>query len=953
MKQSTIKKAKKTTQLTKQAKKPVNKSLATTSQNFNVKTKKVDASKFHDKFGTSLKKKYSAEELKEITSDAKRKVVIDKSSKYGISPQVAYDEIDYSKQTKKVFVVKKFQKKEFKKIQNAIQCEARDISISAANMYGEEVVKAKMTTEKNMLIARIESLRLMNKALTIEKKYKENLIETTRHKKVLADIKKIKIDCLTNNDLILKDSILKIALNREVELNNCLEDKIRLEEKIQEQLEINDAMNKWKQKRIKVMASGNKFEEKISRKDIKVNLNRSFMVLNNYSNEEMLEVYNTMKNAKKLSAREQSIFDKISLKLNNDKAVNKLVNKSQASEKQISILDEKILTAKKQIANKSQEREFVVISMDEYKKITLNAKKNNFVVSESVEKFATEYRTLHDYYNKKSPKAKKTSATSTALTVSNSPKKVNVEDKYSEKAINDTIKKWKTIEKKVVKSDKYDVAQNQADQYTIYYENLKKQSLFEKYQDARSERALNQPEKIIRYSSSRLNHLKSKLNQLPSDPVVATNKNYFISENINLENLIKKFNAIDVYNLEKTPQNDKLILEVEKVLEIYKFLVKEDKIARLLISKSQIYDEKLQVELAKQKEVLAKRRESIETSYIARIETIEAAAKKKSEFAEQKHLVNREKIFEIEQKQIAKEEELHSRNKAYNAKGLYEFVKRSYKLENKEIDSVVKSLNQYNRRFSSKISMAKIPTKIENVVAIDNNNITLQKRGSIVYAVTNNPESKQIFSGQLINKQLPSQPVTKIVVLDKFRNVSNVLDRVEMLKELSEVSFAKALKFNNMREKEEILAAERKLSSKLKTAQKLLDNSITFDNYATRLANESATVDHIQKNYENKKAAAWREYEKAEAFKKKQMKLELSQVERMNKKAQLEKARTQKKAESIKATSNELAVYNKKTVNNDTKKIANTQVKQLGFKNKFKNVFSKKSVDIDDVIGKK
>lgn len=904
--------------------------------------KRVEISKYVDKYGTSFKSKYSADQLKEINSDTQRRVVIDKTSRYGVSPVVGYKDINYAAPTKKVVVVKDYDQRNFKQIFKAMQKEAKDISKNAVKTYSDEIENARMLTQKNLLVAKIDSFRLMNKAISIEKKYKENLIESARHKKVLADIKKLKNTSLTNNDLILKDAITKIDLNREVELNTSLEDKRRLEEKIYEQIEINKVVVKWKERRIRTLASGRKFNERISRKEIVANVDRSPMVYSHYSNEQLLVAYNELKNIAKPTAKQKEILAKVIVRIQNQKSIDKLINKSHLGEKRISEFNNEILDLKKNIVAKSHERKYVVVSMDQYKKVILDSKKAKFMVSEPMNKFATEYKTLHEYYETKQPIQRRTQTT--ALVVKNQARpqlapRNDVEDQYTDRTILNTINKWKSIKSKVSLAQRYNVQKNNNQSYTIYYDEAKQSGLAERVNSL-----INNP---IKYSKSRLNYLRMKLNQLPVDPVVARNKDYFISENLNLTNIINQFNKINIFELEITPEIDRLILEVHKVLDIYKYLVKEDKIARALISKSQILDEKLKMEMFKTKHLIATRRAEIENSYIAKINKIEIRSKQKTDIANQMHLVRREQILETEQNQVIKESILHAANKAYNEKNLSDFQKLGHKIENKNISSLVSELNKHNKKSKIKISMADIPSKIEVLEPIQNNNLVLQKKGSVIYAVTNNPESQVVHSAKLINKNLPTTPITKIVVLDKFRDVSNVLDRVAMLKELSEVSYAKAIKYNINRESNELAAAERKLTSELKRAQKMIDHSIVLDTYSNRIKHEALSVDYAQKHYESKKALSWKHYDKTEEFKNERIKAELKMVQRMNKKAELHKARLEKKEQQFSASSKELALYKAQKSSNASHVVSTNSI------SKFKNIFTKKSVDIDDVIGKK
>ncbi len=179
-------------------------------------------------------------------------------SKNGVKPYVCYPDSDFEMPATKVKVVKKYGEYEahMQKARKSLMREANRVSNKAAKKYHEDVERAKLLTEKNLLAARIESLRLTNKAMLIEKDYNETYAENARHKQVISDIEKLKNVWLENNDFNLKERLAEIQLNRELELDNAKSNKDKISERISEQLEINKVKNEFMKERIRILSSG-------------------------------------------------------------------------------------------------------------------------------------------------------------------------------------------------------------------------------------------------------------------------------------------------------------------------------------------------------------------------------------------------------------------------------------------------------------------------------------------------------------------------------------------------------------------------------------------------------------------------------------------------------------------------------------------------------------------------
>ncbi len=445
-------------------------------------------------------------------------------SKNGAKPYVCYPDSDFEQPATTIKVVKKYAKYE-KHMQNArkaLMREANNVSNTAAQKYHDEVERAKLLTEKNLLAARISSLRLTNKAMLIEKNYNENFAETVRHKQVVSDIEKLKRVWLENNDINLKERLAEIDLNRELELDNAKSNKEKISERISEQMEINKVKNEFMKERIRILSTGAtpKNMKKEQEQEIqRVRENRSFR---ERDDEELTVLYSALKRMdieKIANKNDRELAARIISKFESDKKIKAL------NENYMRINDDKTYTAEKvhgirarifKIVNRKYAAQ---IDNELQKKITLDAKKATLSVSMSVEKLmATNQRTLHAVFEdfpstkkapakKSKPAAKKKSAskakkaTSTALVVSTKKKPAakrkpaarkpaaqqhyvhyfdegftsfQLDDEFfAQKGVRDAIKKWKRIENRVESSDEFEVDPRDRDTYKIRYNKLR------------------------------------------------------------------------------------------------------------------------------------------------------------------------------------------------------------------------------------------------------------------------------------------------------------------------------------------------------------------------------------------------------------------------------------------------------------------------------------------------
>ncbi len=987
-------------------------------------------------------------------------------SKNGSKPYVCYPDTDFSQEPEVIKVVKKYNEysKEMNNARKSLNREANRISNNSAIVYQNELERIRLTTEKNLIAAKIDSLRLTNKAMIIEKNFNETYAENARHKQVMKDIDKLKTLLLENNDINLKEEIAKINLARELEIDNAKSNRDKISEKISEQMQINKVKNEFMKERIRILSTGStpaKMNKELSDEIKRVKELKTFR---EKDDQELEVLYSALKRVdiNKISDRnDRELAQRVIDKFETDKKIKNLYMSHMKENENKMNNSGKINTIKSRIFGIINKKYSANIDNELQKKIIVSAKKDTPFISMSVDKFmATQQRTLHSYFdeypskkqvstktsNTKSKKKKASKASSKKTPISNAPVKgtelvvtkknkkskpkkqqnrsiskndnyyVNYfDDKYTsfdlnddffnQKVVKDAIRKWKKIEHHVESSNDFSVDSVDRDAYKIKYLAKERQSKSEKEnflnfllekkearQEARNLRRealeFNKKQKVKQdnkkrassleqvhyYSEIKLMALRRRLEKLPSDPIVFNSQNSY--EYKNLMYIISEFSQMSLRRLPKTPENDAFIIEVKQIIDFYDLLAKEDAIARRNIDKSIALDSKLKSSIVKQDARVMTKETQNNHRYqkeIAKIEQNSLSAKHK---AEQAHRERIQKINNDIDWQCNNENDLHEKNKAFIKRTTADLEKRSHIYENDLISSITSEVNKFNAKQLDEnniISLKNMPNKIECHKPLVNGKIDLVEQEDGIYAVNrvySRTSGSKTYTGKTLNKVLPSN-ITQVVVLDKFRNIQNPLARASALKELAEVNYSNAVKYNLSREKMEIAKANRELERAKEYSDSLIDDAYELNEYLQLVKSKSEYSSFVQREHLKRSKQKWKI---TEANLKRQYNIEseeLRRLENRNKKLELAQKRIENKRQKyLSSIENDLLFENIRATNERKNADSTSSFKKgnsiVPYRNQKENkqnkislskrllsLFRSKNDDLEEIIGKK
>ncbi len=346
-----------------------------------------------------------------------------KISKDGFKPYVCYPDSEITDEPTVIKVVKKYGRYEqhMHNARKALVNEANRISNYAAEEYHDACQRGSLTTEKNLISAKITALRLTNKAMILEKEYTESNAEEMRHQQVLSDIEKLKLLLLENNEINLKEAIAEINLNRELDLDNAKSNKENVSKKIAEQIEINKIKNEYMKERIKILASGQTpvdFDKEMQEEIERVKKAKSFR---ERDDEELEILYLTLKSigVENIADPDDKLLAiNVIEKFESDKRIRNLNAKYIQETKNKNANTDEVNEVKTRMIKSFDKKYAAPINVNVQKKITLNARKATLSISMSPEKLmATQQRTLHVMFedfpvvnNKKSAATKKEEA---------------------------------------------------------------------------------------------------------------------------------------------------------------------------------------------------------------------------------------------------------------------------------------------------------------------------------------------------------------------------------------------------------------------------------------------------------------------------------------------------------------------------------------------------------------
>ena len=397
----------------------------------------IDCVKVVDKNGFSLQPKDAEyKKSKYLKPDVR-------ISKDGFKPYVCYPDSEIVEAPTIIKVVKKYPKYEqhMHNARKALVNEANRISNYAAAEYHDATKRGSIITEKNLVRAKITSLRLTNKAMIIEKEFRETNAEDMRHKQVLSDIEKLRLLLLENNDINLKESIAEINLNRELELDSAKSNKENVSKKIAEQAEINKIKNAYMKERIKILAAGETPTDldKAMQEDInRVKQAKSFR---QQDDEELEILYYTLKSIgvdNIQNPEDRALAISVIEKFEADKRIKNFNAQYMQETENKNRNDEQVHEVKERIVKTIDKKYAAPIDFETQKKITLNARKATLSISMSLEKLmATQQRTLHVMFedfpvvkeNKKEAAAKQKEAAKKAEEAKKEAKEKEKQDK--------------------------------------------------------------------------------------------------------------------------------------------------------------------------------------------------------------------------------------------------------------------------------------------------------------------------------------------------------------------------------------------------------------------------------------------------------------------------------------------------------------------------------------------
>ncbi len=937
---------KKSTSLVKTSnKQSENQVTAKKSSNLNT----IEIQKFNDAQGTSYRNK------DEIQNYRTSKNTIDKTSKYGVNPAVFYDSnVDYKKPHDEIIVVKEYDPNYLPKAHKNAEQKAKILTKQAINEYNDEVTRARLVTKKNMTIAKVEALRVLTKAMVIEKNFHEKENEVLRHKQAIKNINDLRAQLLERNEVDLQYNLEKLARDNEIELKNNEDDYIRTKIQIEQKSEIIGLKIQNEKEKIRALSRGEAHRKQDIKSDIKrIKFNKHIPndVNLDSSDDSIQQLVKKIKaiDPKTLSKEERDSVSKFLRLVDSYDAQDKHEELLDNYKVALENMDDKIEDTMRKASKNKKGKHFMITTYDSYKKV-VDAKKETLFISEPVVLHETpEVRTK--VIKMKAPVKMSNPNSRTLVKIKPQsvklekmqPQRMDLSDMYFDKDIQKTIAKFKRIVANAVTADDFMVSKFGNNAYKIKFEKM----TYTKYEirwgrkkhkhDEETEspsydveyKDLNELEekeswwsklftkKVNDYGEPAprgISTLRRKIEKLPEDPIVIENNGIFRQERTDLMKAIEELKALEVSKNWSQQEVDETLARVNAILDEYDALVKADLEYRKNINRAQNCDERLARYIEKTDHQIATSYANADLRFTQREQWIQEKYLKNTENAKNQALLNIERIYEQEQENLAKEEQQHLWNKASSYENNNKLANNQYKYQNALISATVKEIERYNKKAEKPILLNDLPYKILNlpVTSSAQLNINVIKNGDKLVAVASSNESNKESFGAVVNEEIP-QNVQKIYVLDKFRNVKDVKTRVALLNEYANITYDKAIQYNQQREKAEIDKADKKLKEKLKEVDAIYSDSNKIATIATRMEGMVRERNMIHDNYKQIKSQKWKVHDRDEKYKEK--------IARIQENQELELLKAQRE--------------------NDRNK--SQKVKLL----------SSKEIDVDDVIGKK
>ncbi|MGL4950899.1 MAG: hypothetical protein ACRC4M_03680 [Mycoplasma sp.] len=965
--------------------------IKTTPAKVNNEANAVELRKIVDAHGVSIRNKATDQQF--VNKDN----TVNKSSKFGVCPSVYYnDKANFKGDFQQIQVVNSYNHKKYVDLIKKVSLLAKQKSNEAVLDFDNDMERIKIISEKNLTIAKVNSLRLLTKAIIIEKDHHEQSYERKCHEETMKTIGLLKIALLEKNDKGLVELLKLLKHDFELELKNNDFDLERAKVKIQTKLEVNLIKREAMRKRINELNEGiskagplssgmpsPKIIEEIKAKRYTPKIVEFDSEVNSF---EQLKKQLSTVNVDKLPQNKKEIWTKFIEFVKFNEEEYKYGKKFEETMQELDAMNQHVQALKNRAKAAINNEKVVMVDQPSVQKI-INASKKTLTISEPAFLYAapttTKSASKKETHKKESNIVIKTKVVETSQPQKISPMVARQPITKIKKSSNDLLQKLDTltpdfksmfaddiIQSSVTGLEKFQGSSSSkptklkyntieysnyhwewADAFSSekktkatddYYKNvdyghtLKESSEF-KFQDLNLFSRDAQEARLVK-------KLQAKIDTLPEDPIIVENKGLFKKENLDVEKIITEFKAIEVTeNYTSSEKNTKLLEQVKAILEIYKKLTTSDVEYRKDVQKAQNLDKKLAKVIAKQdKEVavmhgkaLAKHKKAtnaISTRYDLSVEN-----------AKNKALLNKEYILDQAEEYYAREEQTYLWNSCYHYKTSNIYANDQYKVQNAMITSLVNQIEAFNRKSPEKaISLSSIPGKIlplpiNSSARID---ISLEKVGNNHYAISTSTDHKKELMSRIVNKDAPEN-VQKIYVLDKFRAVKDIKTRVALLTEIANIEYVKAIEANDAKVKREIAKAQAILDSKTKEVDKIYDEIELLETAAGSLKQSSTDREWVQQEFEKAKAESWKTFEQGEAILEKQriaeeraQNLELLKQQKAKDRAEAQNAKLAQSAEPKVAT---------KTVEQEVKP-------KKGF-NLFKTKNSKP--DIDEIIGKK
>ena len=759
---------------------------------------------------------------------------------YGFTPIDIYENTNHALNYNDIYVVKKYSPEKLNNAYKIAINKSNELSKMAANEYRKDLDRIEILKQKNLIIARINSLRLLNKAVLIEKRYYETKFEMERHKTVLSDINKLKPSLLEQNDIDLRESIARLSLDREVELSNNIIDRNKALARIQEKKEIIEIKRKWRVERVKTLSAGKPFNIKLDKNQFE-DVRKKYETFN--SNEDLfVKDVNTISSIfanmdkSKLSSAERNVVNKfLKLKASDTNFARKIDEINRFS-KENELHREKIRNYRERLQTNIKDRKYMIISSEAYQRV-INAKKEQFMIVEDAVKFTNDYRELNSIYSQ-----------------FDYDENLDFEDIYTKKEIESSIDKWKRIEKAIEKNDNYRITKLDDKSYKIdFIENIDEDS------------AITQRNKggrrIACYLPGKIRKMREDFGKLINSQLVIDNMNVFEMNNLYLPELYEQFKKADVERFERSPENIEFVKTIGLCFSLYHQLIDEEIQSRRRIKQAQKLDSKYTKIADDENQKLTELTISVDRIFKHKNAKVNRKYDEAIEQIKNQHFIAKEEIVENYHSSIAKEEEAHLSNVAFYNKHLKKIESSQLKYEISQINMLLRKIDAYNQRVpENQIDKFDIPCKV-NPIALDSENvkITMKKGPNNSIIGVSSPNESTVLVGKAINKTIPHEGFRKIVVLDKFRDVDDQLQRVAMLRELALVNYESDIRKAEELENEQIEEAKNKLMDSMALVEKIRSDAEFMYDRAVFMSSESKKMTALEKNLHRLKKENWKQ----------------------------------------------------------------------------------------------